>query len=87
MSFHALNRFYLIVSLAFSLTIPLLSYERTEVVVLEPQAIEEVNIPVEEIQENSYKESPSIRPTKSIKEIPVKTIDWIQILNFIYLID
>jgi hypothetical protein len=87
MSFHAINRFYLLVSLALSLTIPLLNYERTEVVVLEPQAIEEVNIPFEEIQESALDQSTSSQPTKGIEEIPVKAIDWIQILNFIYLID
>jgi len=86
MSFHALNRFYLLFSLAMSLTFPLLSYERTEVVVLEPQAIEELNIPVEELQESSFNQSTPIRPTKSIEEIPVRTIDWIQILNSIYLL-
>jgi hypothetical protein len=73
--------------LALSLTIPLLSYERKEVVVLEPQAIEEVNIPVEAIQESAVNQSTVIQPTKSIEKIPVGTIDWIQILNFIYLID
>lgn len=86
MSFHALNRSYLLVSLAFSLTIPLLSYERTEVVVLEPQAIEEVNIPVEEMQESAVNQSKTIQPIKSIEEIPVRTIDWIQVLNSIYLL-
>lgn len=85
MSFHALNRFYLLISVALSLTIPLLSFERTEVVVLEPQPIEEVNIPIEEIQESAFNQSTTIEPTKSIEEIPVKTIDWIQILNSIYL--
>jgi len=86
MSFHALNRFYLLLSLALSLTIPLLSYERTEVVVLDPQAIEEVNIPVEELQESAINQSTTIQPTKSIEKIPVKTIDWIQALNLIYLL-
>ncbi len=86
MSFHALNRSYLLVSLALSLTIPLLSYERTEVVVLEPQAIEVVNIPVEELQESAINQSTTIQPTKSIEKIPVKTIDWIQALNLIYLL-
>ena len=86
MSFHALNRSYLLVSLALSLTIPLLSYERTEVVVLEPQAIEVVNIPVEELQESAINQSTTIQPTKSIEKIPVKTIDWLQILNAIYLL-
>ena len=51
MSFHTLNRFYLLVSLALSLTIPLLSYERTEIVVLEPQPIQEATLAVEETQE------------------------------------
>jgi len=86
MSFHALNRFYLLFSLVLSLTIPLLSYERTEVVMLEPQAIEEVNIPVEEIQESAFNQSTEIQPTKGIEGITVKTIDWIQILNSIYLL-
>lgn len=86
MSFHAINRFYLLVSLALSLTIPLLNYERTEVVVLEPQAIEEVNIPFEEIQESALDQSTSSQPTKGIEEIPVKAIDWIQVLNTIYLL-
>jgi beta-lactamase regulating signal transducer with metallopeptidase domain len=86
MSFHALNRFYLLFSLVLSLTIPLLNYERTEVVVLEPQAIEEVNIPFEEIQESALDQSTSSQPTKGIEEIPVKAIDWIQVLNTIYLL-
>ncbi len=86
MSFHALNRFYLLFSLVLSLTIPLLSYERTEVVVLEPQAIEEVNIPVEEIHKSAVNQSTEIQPTKGIEGITVKTIDWIQILNAIYLL-
>lgn len=86
MSFHTLNRFYLLASLALSLTIPLLSYERTEVVVLESQPIEEVSIPVEEMQESAYNQSTVIQPTTSIEEISDKTIDWIQIMNTIYLL-
>ncbi len=86
LSFHALNRFYLLFSLALSLTIPLLSYVRTEIVVIEPQASEEVNIPFEEIQESAYNQSNAIQPTKGIAEIDFKTIEWIQILNSIYLL-
>lgn len=86
LSFHALNRFYLLFSLALSLTIPLLSYVRTEIIVLEPQASEEVNIPFEEVQESAYNQSNAIQPTKGIEEIDFKTIEWIQILNSIYLL-
>ncbi len=86
MSFHTLNRFYLLVSLALSLTIPLLNYERTEIVVLEPQPTEEVNIPVEEIQESTYNQATAIQQTTSFEKTPNKTIDWIQLLNAIYLL-
>jgi hypothetical protein len=86
MSFHALNRFYLLFSLVLSLTIPLLSYELTEVVVLEPQAIEEVNIPVEEIQESANNQSNAIQPITDFQKTSDKTIDYIQILNSIYLL-
>lgn len=86
MSFHTLNRFYLLASLVLSLTIPLISYERTEIVVLEPQPIEEVLMPTEEIQENTYAQAPVTQPTTDIEVSPEKDIDWLMLLNAIYLV-
>lgn len=86
MSFHTLNRFYLLASLVLSLTIPLISYERTEIVVLEPQPIEEVLMPTEEIQENTYAQAPVTQPTTNIEVSPKKDIDWLMLLNAIYLV-
>jgi len=86
MSFHTLNRFYLLASLVLSLTIPLISYERTEIVVLEPQPIEEVLMPTEEIQENTYAQAPVTQPTTNLEVSPKKDIDWLMLLNAIYLV-
>lgn len=84
MSFHTLNRFYLLASLVLSLTIPLISYERTEIVLLESQPIEEVIIPTEEIQENTY--ASATQPATNIEVSPEKDIDWLILLNTIYLV-
>ncbi len=86
MSFHTLNRFYLLASLALSLTIPLLSYERTEIVLLEPQPIEEVTIPTEETYQNIDNQTSSIHQTATIESSPEKDIDWLMIIKTIYLI-
>ncbi|MER0441645.1 M56 family metallopeptidase [Emticicia sp. W12TSBA100-4] len=86
MSFHALNRFYLLVSLALSLTIPLLSYERTEVVMLEPQPIKDTTFPIESIQENTYSQVPIIQQSANVEESAKVNIDWMQVISTIYLI-
>lgn len=86
LSFHTLNRFYLLVSLALSLTIPLLNYERTEVITLEPQPIEKVSISSEEIQEITYNQAPTIPQTITLETVPDTAIDWLLILNVIYLV-
>ncbi len=86
MSFHALNRFYLLISLALSLTIPLLSYERTEIVILEPQPIQETTFADEEIKKSTNNQVSTIQPPAIIKESPQAEIDWIQMLNVIYLV-
>lgn len=85
MSFHTLNRFYLLVSLALSLTIPLLSYERTEIVVLEPQPIQEATFAVEETQKNTDNQAFVIQQSTITHEVPDTIINWISILNTIYL--
>lgn len=84
MSFHTLNRFYLLASLVLSLTIPLISYERTEIVVLEPQPIEQVFMPTEEIQESTF--APATQQATNIEVSPEKDIDWLMLLNAIYLL-
>lgn len=84
LSFHTLNRFYLLVSLVLSLTIPLLSYERTEIVVIEPQPIEEAITPTEETQLIDNQEITIHQPT-TIDNTSNATIDWMQVLNTIYL--
>ncbi len=86
MSFHTLNRIYLLISVALSLTIPLLSYERTEIVMLEPQLIEETQFPVEAMQENTYNQTPIIQQSTNVEESAKVNIDWMQVLNTIYLI-
>ncbi|MFN3489014.1 MAG: M56 family metallopeptidase [Emticicia sp.] len=85
LSFHALNRFYLLVSLALSLTIPLLSYERTEVVILEPQPIQEATFTVEETLKNADNQASVTEQTTTIEKTLNTTIDWMQLLNAIYL--
>lgn len=84
MSFHTLNRFYLLASLVLSLTIPLISYERTEIVMLDPQPIEQVFMPTEEIQENTF--APATQQATNIEVNPGKDIDWLMLLNAIYLV-
>lgn len=86
MSFHTLNRFYLLVSLALSLTIPLLSYERTEIVMLEPQPIEEVILPTEEFPQTTDNQLIENQKPIIIGETAQVNIDWIQVLNVIYLL-
>ncbi|GAB2645938.1 hypothetical protein GCM10027035_45220 [Emticicia sediminis] len=86
MSFHTLNRFYLLASLALSLTIPLLSYERTEVVMLEPQPIKDTTFPIESIQENTYSQVPIIQQSANVEESAKVNIDWMQVISTIYLI-
>lgn len=86
MSFHTLNRFYLLVSLALSLTIPLLSYERTEIVVLEPQPIQETTFAVEEMQKNTDNQVSAIQQPATVEESSKTEIDWMQVLNTIYLV-
>lgn len=86
MSFHTLNRFYLLVSLALSLTIPLLNYERKEIVVLEPQPIQETTFSVEETQGNTDNQASTIQQPATIEESPNVEIDWMQVLNTIYLV-
>lgn len=86
MSFHTLNRIYLLISVALSLTIPFLSYERTEIVMLEPQLIEETKFPVEAMQENTYNQTPIIQQSANVEESAKVNIDWMQVLNTIYLI-
>lgn len=86
LSFHTLNRFYLLASLALSLTIPLLSYERTEIVMLEPQPIEETVFYKESIPENTYSQVPIIQQSANVEESSKVNIDWMQVISTIYLI-
>ncbi|GGD81315.1 hypothetical protein GCM10011514_51750 [Emticicia aquatilis] len=86
LSFHTLNRFYLLASLALSLTIPLLSYERTELVMLESQPIEEATFPIESIQENTYSQVPIIQQSANVEESAKVNIDWMQVISTIYLV-
>jgi beta-lactamase regulating signal transducer with metallopeptidase domain len=83
LSFHALNRFYLLASLALSLTIPMLSYEREEVVVVEPSLASET-IYSEEIPTQSFDNQVVERTSQVIEPQPI-VVDWMQVLSIIYL--
>ncbi len=84
LTFHALNRFYLLASLALSLTIPMLNYEREEVVFLEPSPVNEASYSEEII--------PQVTDNQAILNnvLPEKTgtfqLDWMQVLSIIYLL-
>ncbi|WP_435353668.1 M56 family metallopeptidase [Emticicia sp. SJ17W-69] len=83
LTFHALNRFYLLTSLALSLMIPMLNYERQEVVIVEPIPASEVTYSEEKPIQSTDNQTLTITP-QSIEPQPIK-IDWMQILTIIYL--
>ena len=83
LTFHALNRFYLLASLALSLTIPMLSYEREEVIFVEPKpAIEKVYS--EEISLQSL-DNQAFNMQSQVATAPTFEIDFMQVLTIIYL--
>ena len=83
LTFHALNRFYLLASLALSLTIPMINYEREEVVFLEPSPVNEASYS----EENAPQKADNQMVVSNI--LPEKTeifqVDWLKILSIIYL--
>jgi hypothetical protein len=83
LTFHALNRFYLLLSLVFSLTIPMLSYEREEVIIIEPSPVSEIIYPEETVTQPTDNQAFAITP-RAIESQKIE-FDWIQILSIIYL--
>lgn len=83
LSFHSLNRFYLLVSLALSLAIPMLSYEREEVIIVDSSPASEVTY-----SEETPTQSPDNQALESTSQViesqPIK-VDWMQVLTIIYL--
>lgn len=84
LSFHTLNRFYLLTSLALSLLIPMLNYEREEVVIVE-------SIPASGVTFSEEKSIQSIdnqilTTTPQSGEPQPIDINWMQVLTIIYLL-
>lgn len=84
MSFHAINRFYLLASLALSLTIPMLSYEREKIIIIEPSPASEITYS-EEIPMQSP-DNQELASTPQVLEPQVIKVDWMQILTKTYLL-
>lgn len=82
LSFHSLNRFYLLASLAFSLTIPLINYEHEEVVFIDFTPIQELTSSEENLLQNI--ENQSIEEHIPVTETQQKPIDWLSVLSYIY---
>jgi hypothetical protein len=82
LSFHSLNRFYLLASLAFSLTIPLINYEHEEVVFIDSTPIQELTSSEENLLQNI--ENQSIEEHIPVTETQQKPIDWLSVLSYIY---
>lgn len=83
LSFHTLNRFYLLASLALSLSIPMVNYEREKVVIIAQNPISDAT----DTEENST-QSPNNQllniPVQIVEPQPIE-IDWMQVLTIIYL--
>ncbi len=84
LSFHALNRFYLLVSLALSLTIPMINYEREEVVIVEPSSASDIAYS-ETISTQSF-DNQAFESTTQVINPQETEVDWLQITSTIYLL-
>lgn len=82
LSFHTLNRFYLLASLALSLTIPMLSYEREEVVIIEPNPVSEITYSKGNIPQSI--DNQIVKSNISTEKVVQSQVDWLQILMIIY---
>ena len=84
LTFHALNRFYLLASLGLSLTIPMLSYEREKVIFVEPKPIVEEIYSEEKLSQTT--DNQTFNMQSQVATAPAFEIDFMQVLTIIYLV-